>query len=66
MKYYHIGGESSFFSKELQRKCKSASKYTILVLTKINIKNLNQKEHQRFALPTKYKFSKKYNSHYQI
>lgn len=42
-------------------------KISKFILTKMAIiKNLNQKEHQWFALSTKYKFSMKYNSGYQI
>lgn len=67
MKFYHIGGESSFFSKELHtEEVQISIKIRTFVLTKKNIKNLNQKEHQWSTLPTKYKFSMKYNSHYQI
>ena len=45
MKYYHIGGESSFSPKELHtEEVQISIKICTFVLTKINIKNLNQKE----------------------
>lgn len=68
MKYYQMGEKSSFTSKELHTKEGQINiKICKFILTKMNIfKNIIQKEHQQFALPTKYKFNTKYNSDYQI